>query len=205
MQIGSETRTTVLRVLLALLILPLFGVVEPAAMPGSTDYKMLEDEVASLQLGFGEYHIAQKLTQVQKTQGQKSLQANSYPGTYTFTNGDIFVLAEKDRDVVLALYKKNEEAGREQMRAMVAELMSLFENPTSEAHDQIIYWAYSKDGKISDSVYKDMKKEGESSIIATVKFKSKLTFTDIDGESNEENSIHCIVSSPQLLERFYQQ
>ncbi len=205
MQIRSETRTTVCRVLLALLIVPFFGVVELAAMPGSTNHIILEEKVASLHLGFGEYHIAQKLTEVQKVQGKKSLQEKSYPGTYTFTDGDIFVLAEKDRDVVLALYKKNEEAGREQMRTMVAELMSLFENPTSEAHDQIIYWAYSKEGKVSDSVYKDMKQEGESSIIATVKFKSKLTFTEIDGENTEENSIHCIVSSPQLLERFYQQ
>ena len=81
--------------------------------------------------------------------------------------------------------------------------MMRFSNPTSEAHDQIIYWAYSETGKISENQYADLKKEGGVPIIATVKFKSKLTFTEVDGEGIGKNSIHCIISSPRLLENFY--
>ena len=173
------------------------------AIPKGEDLAGLQEKVASLQLGLGEYYIAHKLTAEQKTKGEKHLQEKSYPGTYTFTDENIHVLAEKDSNMILAVYLKNEEADKEQFKQMVADLMMRFSNPTSEAHDQIIYWAYSETGKISENQYADLKKEGGVPIIATVKFKSKLTFTEVDGEGIGKNSIHCIISSPRLLENFY--
>ena len=80
-----------------------------------------------------------------------------------------------------------------------------FGNPTREAHDQIIYWAYNETGKISENQYADLKKDGNIPVIATVKFKSKLTFSEAGEENAPPNSIHCIVSSPRMLETFYNQ
>jgi len=173
------------------------------ATPKGEDLAGLQEKVASLQLGLGEYYIAHRLTPEQKRKGEKNLQEKSYPGTYTFTDENIHVLAEKDSNMILAVYLKNEEADREQFKQMVADLMMRFGNPTSEAHDQIIYWAYSETGKISEDQYADLKKEGNALIIVTVKFKSKLTFTEVDGEDIGKNSIHSIISSPRLLENFY--
>ncbi len=175
------------------------------AMQGSNDFTALEKKVASLQLGFDDYYIAHKLDGEQKERAQKHLLEKSYPGTYTFTDGGIHVLVAKENDIIIAVYQKNEEADKTELKQMIADLMMQFGNPTSEAHDQIIYWAYNEKGKISEDEYTVSKKEGEVQIIATVKFKSKLTLTESVGEDAPENSIHCIVSSPRLMEKFYNQ
>jgi hypothetical protein len=175
------------------------------AMPESTDFTALEKKVASLQLGFRNYFIAHKLDSEQKEKAQKHLLEKSYPGTYTFTDKGIHVLTAKKNDTIIAIYLKDEEADKAELKQMIADLMMQFGNPTSEAHDQIIYWAYNEKGKISEDEYSDQKKDGEARIIATVKFKSKLTFSEAVGEEPAQNSIHCIVSSPRLLERFYNQ
>lgn len=194
-----------IRLLVIFAVAVFFPIGSLQAIPEGDDFAVLQEKVSSLQLGLGEYYIAHKLTAEQKTKGEKKLQEKSYPGTYTFTDGGVHVLAEKYSDIILAVYLKNEESDKEQFKQMVADLMMLFGNPTSEAHDQIIYWAYSETGKISETRYADLKKEGNVPIIATVKFKSKLTFTEIGGEDILENSIHCIISSPRLLENFYNQ
>ncbi len=205
MQIRSIQHVVIASVLCTALTLVIGRGGELAAMPGSVDYENLEKKVAMLGLGFGEYHIANKLSMEQKEKGQKTLLEKSYPGTYTFSDGDVFVLVIEETDTILAVYRKIEEAGKEQMKQMIADLMTRFGNPTSEAHDQIIYWAYGEKGKISDEEYDSLKQDDERKIVATVKFKSKLTFTENDLETDQKNSIHCIISSPRMLEKFYQQ
>jgi len=180
-----------------------FPVTYLQAMPGSSDGAILEKKVASLQLGLGGYHIAHKLNAKQKEQAQKHLLEKSYPGTYTFTDEQIHILAKKKSDTILAIYLKKEKADKPQLKQMIADLMMQFGNPTSEAHDQIIYWAFNEKGKISEEKYNESKKDGDVEIIATVKFNSKLTFSDATAEEAPENSIHCIISSPELLADFY--
>lgn len=194
-----------IRLLVIFAVVFFFPINSLHAISKADEFADLQKQVSSLQLGLGEYYIAHKLTPEQKEKGAKYLQEKSYPGTFTFTDEDIHVLAEKGSDTILAVYLKNEKADKGQFKQMVADLMMRFGNPTSEAHDQIIYWAYSVTGQISEDQYADLKKEGNIPIIATVKFKSKLTFTEVDGEEILENSIHCIISSPRLLEKFYNQ
>jgi len=170
-----------------------------------TDFKELEKKAASLQLGFEDYFIAHRLTGEQKEKALNHLLAKSYPGTYTFTDNGVHVLVSKKDDTIIALYLKNEKADKTQLKQMIADLMMQFGDPTSEAHDQIIYWAYNEKGKITEDEYAELKKGGELRIVATVKFKSKLTLSEALGEESGQNSIHCIISSPRLLERFYDQ
>jgi len=183
----------------------LFSVGHLQAIPEGKKITDFQKKVSLLQLGFGEYYIAHKLTAEQKREGEKHLQEKSYPGTYTFTDERIHVLVEEKSDTILAVYLKNEEADKENLKQMIADLMMQFGNPTSEAHDQIIYWAYNEAGKISESQYAELKKDGNVPVIATVKFKSKLTFSETAEENTPPNSIHCIVSSPRMLETFYNQ
>lgn len=194
-----------LALLSILAVVVFFPIGNLQATPEADGFAGLQKKVSLLKLGQGEYYIAHKLTPKQKEKGEKNLQEKSYPGTYTFTDKDIHVLSEKDTDTILAVYLKNEKADKGQFKQMVADLMMQFGDPTNEAHDQIIYWAYSETGKISQDQYADLKKEGNVPIIATVKFKSKLNFTEVDGEDNLENSIYYIISSPGLLEKFYNQ
>ncbi len=182
-----------------------FPIVHLQAMPGNSDGAILEKKVASLQLGLEGYFIAHKLNEKQQEKAQKHLLEKSYPGTYTFTDDQINVLVAKESDTILAVYMKNKDSDKTQLKQMIADLMMQFGNPTSEAHDQIIYWAYNEQGKISEDKYSDSKKDGDVKVIATVKFKSKLTFSAATAEEAPENSIHCIISSPRLLEKFYNQ
>jgi len=172
-------------------------------MAESEDFAALEKKVALLRLGFGDYFVAHKLSAQQKEKSKGHLLEKSYPGTYTFVDNEVYVLTAEKDDTIIALYLKNEEADKAQLKQMVADLMMQFGDPTSEAHDQIIYWAYSEKGKISADNYNNEKKNGEMGIIATVKFKSKLTISEALGEATEKNIIHCIISSPRLLEKTY--
>jgi len=172
-------------------------------MPGSENFAALEKKVALLRLGLGDYFIAYKLSAEQKEKAEKHLLEKSYPGTYTFVDNGVHVLAAQKDDTIIAVYLKNEEADAKQLKQMVADLMMQFGDPTSEAHDQIIYWAYNEKGRISADNFNNEKKKEEMRIIATVKFKSKLTLSEALGEAAEKNSIYCIISSPRLLERFY--
>jgi hypothetical protein len=186
--------------LVAMLFIMLSG---GQAMPETVDSATLEKQVADLQLGVDGYFIAHKLSMEQKGVAEKNMEKKSYPGTFTFTDDEIHILVDSDRDIILAIYQKKEKASREELKSMVADLMMSFGDPTSEAHDQIIYWAYSKKGKVSEEEYVDSKQEGTVKVIATVKFKSKLTFTATADENAGENDIHWIISSPRLLEKFY--
>jgi hypothetical protein len=205
MQKRSSIQTIFTLILIAFFTVVFGRAGDLSAMQGSSDNEKFEQQVASLALGFGEYNIANKLSPEQKEKAQKSLLEKSYPGTYTFADEEVFVLVVEENDMILAVYRKNEDAGREQTKEMVANLMTRFGSPTSEAHDQIIYWAYGEKGKISDEVYAKLKQDEESGIVATVKFKSDLTFTENDMATDKKNSIYCIVSSPRMLEKFYQQ
>ncbi len=173
------------------------------AMSEAVDSATLEKQVADLQLGVNGYFVAHKLNEEQKILAGKNMAKKSYPGTFTFTDGDIHILVDGKRDIILAIYQKKEKVTGKELKNMVADLMMSFGDPTSEAHDQIIYWAYSKKGRISEDDYVDSKQEGTVQVIATVKFKSKLTFTAATGENAQENDIHWIISSPRLLEKFY--
>ncbi|WP_457576076.1 hypothetical protein [Desulfomarina sp.] len=189
------------RRILPLILCILFFAVQ--AMSKTVDSAALEKQVAALQLGVNGYFVAHKLSEEQKALAGRNMEKKSYPGTFTFTDGDIHVLVDGKRDIILAIYEKKEKATGLELKNMVADLMMSFGDPTSEAHDQIIYWAYSRNGRISEDDYVNSKQEGTVKVIATVKFKSRLTFSDATDENAQENDIHWIISSPRLLEKFY--
>ncbi len=168
----------------------------------------LAKEVSGLKLGFGPYAIGKTLTAEQRTMAQKHLLADSYQGTYKFQDGDINVVVTADSHLVLAIYKHLAEVDRAGVKAGVAQLMDEFGEPTTMAHDRLIYWAYGKKGKISEEDLQNAKKTGELSVLATVKFSST---TDIMNDNDkqeapaESSTIYTLISSPLLLERFAKQ
>lgn len=193
-----------LHLLSACLLLCLFPFTSYGYGIGSAD-DSLAKEVSRLNIGFGQYAIGKTLSSSQHVRAQRNLVADSYEGTYKFRDGDLNIVAVKDSDMVLAIYKHKDKVDRSGVKSGVAELMDEFGEPTTMAHDRLIYWAYGNKGKVSEEELQNAKKTGELSVLATVKFSST---SDIMAESKtkdpalESSTIYTLISSPLLLERF---
>jgi hypothetical protein len=204
-----------------LILVILFTVVYTArSNVGATNNSSTSDlinDVTALKLGLGGYTIGTILTEDQVTFAKNNLEENAYEGTYKFRANDIFVVADDSSNMILAIYQRQEKIDRDQMKLVISMLMTEFHEPTTMAHDKLVYWAYSKDGKISDATYLDAKHTGKLDVIATVKLNSTVgIFPDKTTGSPEESSeskveeqpladIYILISSPPLLEGFLKQ
>lgn len=178
----------------------------------AAETKRLAKEVEALQLGFGDYVLCRTLTNKQKEVARKHPVAKALAGTYKFQDGEVFVVANKKTDMVLGIYKEQSRASRGEVQTMIGDLMLRFAEPTAMAHDKMIYWAYDKNGKISEELFERSKQTGKTDIIATVKFSSSLpiapTHTAGKGEQKEaENDqekagIYVIITSNPLSNIF---
>ena len=163
--------------------------------------------VAALELGMNGYIIGRKLTPEQKEITAGSMVSDAYEGTFKFKDGDLFIVTAGNDDTVLALYQRNEEANMDQARRMVSGLMGLYGEPTTMAHDKLIYWAYTGEGKISEETYNTIKENNETiAILATVKFNSTFAITGEIPPDQEETGInYFIISSDPLTREFMSQ
>lgn len=166
---------------LSLLVASLFVLM--AGAPGNAqakDYSTmsksdLQKKIASFGLGFKSYVIGQPLTDEQQSIAVQDKREKAYPGTVKFKDQDIYVIADKESNVVIALYKRNEKADKNDFKAMVSDLMMTYGEPTAEAHGKTIYWNYGEDGLISEELYRTVKSQGKLetlTVLATVKFAS---------------------------------
>ena len=187
-------------VILILAFAPSLLFAKASSSDQSTDE--LAAQVANLKLGLNGYLIGTTLTEEQKKTAKKHPVAKAYEGTYKFQDDDVFVVVSKKTDMILAVYQRQENGTREDMRKMVGRLMLEFGEPTTMAHDQIIYWAYNKDGKISQELYNSAKQSGQLNILATVKFKSNITSLADVPEDKTTATLYVIITSEPLVQRF---
>lgn len=131
-------------------------------------------EVQALKLGFGNYLLGYELNSEQKKFAAKHPLPvdESKNWTYKFQDKDIFVVADKKTNLILGIYKEQEKASRLDVKTMVGDLMMHFDEPTLMAHDQMIYWAYDKKGKISQKAFMIARETSDLETLATVKFSS---------------------------------
>jgi hypothetical protein len=172
----------------------------------------LTRSIAALELGFGEYKIGTVLSADQVETARKNPVDGAYPGTYQFAENDFKVVVAEKSNLVLAIYKRQEDVGLAEYKTMVATLMDRFGEPTTMAHDQIIYWAWGAEGRINEDAFKAAKDQGKLKVLATVKFNSTESLdalTGEEGKKGEEGSkkvtIYTIVSSDSLLQHYVNQ
>ena len=137
-------------------------------------------DVVSLQLGLNGYVIGQQLSGAQKKVAENNPVQGAYEGTYKFADEDLHIVADLKTDRVLALYRQKKNADKQQLKAMVVDLMGRFGEPTTMAHDKILYWAFNKDGAVSGDTFNKAKKVQQTTdlaIIATVKLNSDMEIT----------------------------
>ncbi len=163
----------------------------------------LAAKVASLELGMDGYTIGHKLTPVQKKIASENISNNAYEGTYKFKDSDLFIIAAENDDIILAVYQRNDEANMKQAKSMVASLMLLYGEPTTMAHDKLIYWAYAGAGKISEETFNKLRDNNATmEILATVKFNSSFEITGENPVQEETGINYFIISSDPLTQEF---
>lgn len=166
----------------------------------------LVEKIAALELGMDGYVIGTRLSAEKKEYAATHLQDNSYPGTYKFKDGDLLVVAAQKDDTVLAIYQRQEKAGIAQVRKMISGLMGLFGEPTTMAHDKLVYWAYDEQGKIREEQYRQLREKGEKfAVLATVKLNSTLTITTEDKQTEDTGTTYFIITSDPLIQDFMRQ
>ncbi|RUM35403.1 MAG: hypothetical protein DSY50_00535 [Desulfobulbus sp.] len=179
---------------------------------GNQDKTSLLNEVVALRLGMNGYSIGSKLTERQKSNGDKKVEAGAYQGTYKFGDNGLFVVVDKKTDRVLALYKQQKDADKSQLKGMVVELMDVFGAPTTMAHDKILYWAFNKHGVISEDDFDKAKRINQTKaldIIATVKLNSDFAITPDQKKDDKvikkeahKGTVYFIITSDPLVKQF---
>ncbi len=160
--------------------------------------EQLQGQIAALELGLGQYIVGKKLTDGQQKISEKDAGYKAYPGTVKFKDQDIFVIIDKETNVVIALYLRNKKADKKEYKEMVGGLMVQFGEPTTMAHEKSIYWNYTEDGLISEDLYQTVKEQGKLetlAVLATVKFSSTQSLGALssgkrekkEGETNESD------------------
>ncbi len=163
----------------------------------------LAADVSALKLGFGNYVIGSVLDKEQIAQAQKKPISASYPGTYKFEDNNVFVVVDSENNRVLATYMEQKDIKQAQLRQAIAGLMNQFGEPTTIAHEKLIYWAYGQEGKFSEESLEAAKKTGKIDILATVKFSSSTEVMSVGNtDENQASTIYTLISSPPLLEQF---
>ncbi|HID71034.1 MAG TPA: hypothetical protein EYP35_11440 [Desulfobacterales bacterium] len=191
----------------------------------AVDYKEmskteLQNKIATLGLGLDLYIVGKKLTAAQLETAKQDNAYKAYPGTVKFKDGDIFVIADNESNVVIAVYKRNKKAGQNDFKIMISELMLEYGEPTAEAHGKTIYWNYGEDGLITEELYRTVKSQGQLdklTILATVKFSSSesvQTMTDMiekmdkkkNGEEVKKNAVtsdnYVMIQSDLLTQKY---
>lgn len=153
----------------------------------------LQNKIASFGLGFDSYIVGKKLTAEQLETAKNDNAYKAYPGTVKFKDGDVFVIVDKESNVVIAVYKRNKNAGQNDFKNMIGELMLEYGEPTAEAHGKTIYWNFGEDGLITEELYRTVKSKGQLeklTVLATVKFSSSESvenMTDMIEKMDKEN------------------
>lgn len=198
----------------SLLILTISSLGLAHAEDAASAMKRIAGEVAVLNLGFDDYVLGRTLNKEQQAMAKANRIAKSVEGTIKFQDGDVFVIARNDDYLVLGIYKEYTGAERQEVKNVVGDLMLRFNEPTTMAHDKLIYWAFNKDGRIDQDDYKSSKQSEDTNIIATVKFHSTSSiFPDPapkqekqgNKEAEEKADIYVMITSDPLSKIFLAQ
>lgn len=172
-----------------------------------TDYnamsrKELQEKIATLGLGFDDFIIGKALTEKQQKTAAVSEKLKAYPGTSKFKVGETFVISDEKSNVVIAVYRRNQAADRNDFKATVGELMLLYGEPTAEAHGKTIYWNYGPDGLITEELYRTAKSQGRLDtlqVLATIKFSSLQNMETVSAKTEDDKSAEKVSSDNYVM------
>jgi hypothetical protein len=162
----------------------------------------LYDQLVSLHLGRNGYTLGAPLTPAQEKTAVSYLVEGATPGTYKFMDGNLSVVADAATHRAILLFEEFDDVSGQAIQDLVGSLFMDYDEPTTSAHDKIVYWAYDTKGKISSRQFQEAKSQKKNlDILATVKLNSSL---DVLGgkPSAEKGNVYYIISSSPVLEYF---
>ncbi|MCG8616678.1 MAG: hypothetical protein MI802_10715, partial [Desulfobacterales bacterium] len=167
------------------------------------ELEALFDTVRNLNIERNGYVLCETLTDAQKVVAEQNMQTARSEKVYRFMDGTLNVVADKATDRVLVMFEQFENIGQVQVQNILGDLFMAYNDPTVEAHDKVVYWAWGKAGKFTRDQF-DMAKEKKTplDIKATVKLHSDVKILDKSEAENSGNAYYIISSDPLL--RFFQ-
>lgn len=162
----------------------------------------LYQQVVSLDLHRKGYTLGAPLTPAQQKVAFSHLAVDAAPGTYKFMDGDLAVVADAHSHRVILIFEKFKDVPAQTVHNLVGSLFMDYGEPTTAAHDKIIYWAYGNKKKISSQRFQEAKDKKQAlKILATVKLNSSLRVQG-DDATDKNGDVYYIISSPPVLKYF---
>lgn len=133
-------------------------------------YADLFTTVESINKGLDGYIVGKTLTAEQQALVEKnSIKSDTTKIKKFLVGTDLLVAIDAKTNRVLAINKKLSNMDKATVKALIAEYIHKFDEPTAMAHDKMVYWVYDKNGvKIQEDdlkKYKDhIKGEADQSL-----------------------------------------
>ena len=170
----------------------------------AADLTELFKQVERLRIERSGYVLGAVLTNAQlKAAAANPMEAGS-KDTFKFRDKTLFVVAQKNSNRVLVIYELFETASQKKIQDIIGDLYMGFDDPTVLAHDKVVYWAYTKKGKITAKEFETARQEKKKlSILATVKFISDINIMEkIKEPEPATGRVYYIISSDPVLKFF---
>ena len=166
------------------------------------DLNKLIRQVEKLNLQRQGYVLGAKLTKDQLRISQTTPEQATAENTFKFRDENLYVVAQKGSNRILVIYEQFENASRKQIQDVVGDLYMSFDDPTVMAHDKIVYWAWTKKGKVSSTEFDAAKEKNKNlDILATVKCISEVKIME-KKEQETPGYLYYIISSDPVLKQF---
>jgi len=169
------------------------------------DLSHMFQQVEKLKINRHGYVLGAILNPGQIKKAESNRVDDSSEGTYKFKDKNLFIVAHKTSNRILVIYEQFENETQQKIQDLVGDLYMNFDDPTVMSHDKVVYWAYTKEGKVTSKEFDDSKKDKKKlNILAKVKFISDI---NIMGQIKEAAPGHgyYIISSDPVLELFKNQ
>lgn len=148
------------------------------------------------------YTLCKTLSLEQQAYAQKHMEEASSKNVYRFRDKTLNIVADPKTHRVLVMFEQFDKIDQSEVQNRVGDLFMTYGEPTISAHDKVVYWAWTKEEKVTADQYKTAKeKKKRLDIIATVKLNSEIKIME-KSEEKEMGDAYYIISSDPLLQFF---
>lgn len=169
------------------------------------DLNSLFKQVEKLNINRNGYVLGAALNPEQvKTAAANKVEAAALE-TFKFKDKELFIVAQKTTNRVLVIYEQIEAVSQKKIQDLIGDLYMNFDDPTVLAHDKVVYWAYTKEGKITAGEFETARQDKiKLDILATVKCISDLHIME-KPKGPSTGQVYYIISSDPILKFFKDQ